>query len=167
MFGIALFYRPVNEFLRKITRADRAPRYLSRVVKRVNTGVTLYVCVTVATLPLCIQYFGYIATYGLFANLILLPILVLAFQLSIVAVTTWVGGVLLFVVNPLISIVIFAAGAMSNFWGAQIFLANSGALNIAWWAGLMFLSRFIFLSRRIKYTIAGALLLVYTFSFFV
>ena len=178
MFGIALFFRPIKDFLDKIvhvrprdqntrTGSHPTPAWCAKFLDRITTGVTLYCCVTVATLPLCIQYFGYIATYGIVSNLFLLPILVLAFQVSVATAVTWVGGAVLFLINPLISFVIFASGAISNLWGAQIFLQNTGGLNIFWWLGLIFLSRFVFLRGRVKYTIAGVLLMVYTVGFFI
>jgi len=159
MFGIALFYMPIEKLFKKIIKKS----YLNFLVR----GLSMYTCVTIMTLPFVIRMFGVFPTYGLFANILFLPILTLAFCVSVFAVVTWMGHVLLYPVDLLLTGLHSVMSSMSGWWGSQIHLSNGGMWWLAYFVAMICFSRFLFVRPLYKYSVAGLLIGVYLIGFLV
>ena len=157
MFGIAFFYQPIQNLLK---RKLKIPRFF------IN-GMAIYFCVTISTLPLVIMYFNAIPVFGLVTNLFFLPILVLGFKMSVIALTTWLGGSLLYVVNKLVALVRIGTNAIARIPFAQIHVSNDGYWFLVYFLALILCSRFIFIRPLYKYPAATMLFGIYFISLFV
>jgi ComEC/Rec2-related protein len=151
MLGIAMFLRPINNML---TQRARLPEFIAR-------GASMYLCTLLVCAPLMIETFGRISIVGIFANVLLLPLLILGFQLSVVAVTTYIGMPLLYIVNLIVNFAVSASVFMANLQLSAINLNSSGSWFLFYFLGLIFTTRFIFLKRRYKYPIATICIGVY------
>jgi len=166
MFGIALFYRPVSNFLKR-SLIPTAPRWMYKTHMFFIKGITLYIVVHIATIPLVILHFGAFPIYGILSNALFLPLLIIAFKLSVVALVTFVGGSLFYVVDVLVSVVRVWSGAVANVSFAVINVDAWGYWFLAYWAGVILMSRFIFLKPIYRYPMVVILLTVYIVGFLV
>ena len=166
MAGIALFMRPTTDLLQK-TIHPRAPRAVRAVQNFLIKGTALYWCTTVLTLPIIIKYFGYVPVFGIISNLLILPVLVLCFQVVVIAVATWVGGPLLYAANYLIDYVRWGAYTLARVPGAVIHAANGGYWFLFFFISCILMTRFVFLPRRIKYAAAAVFMCLYMIGFLV
>jgi competence protein ComEC len=164
MFGIAILFKPIKDLLQKIS-FKRAPNVLGKIQNKITDGISLYICVTVSTLPLVIKYFGYFPLYGVISNLLILPMLVLAFQICVAALLTGTGAILLPMTNHVVTFTRRCVNFVANLPHAQIFLSNGGVWFWLYFLGLIFCTRFIFVKNSYKYTAAVLLFLIYCIGF--
>lgn len=154
VLGIAFFQKPVGDF---VGRFIKRPKFLA-------DGITLYFCTAVMWLPLTIQYFGYVPTLGLFANILFLPILLFCFQICVVTLATFLTYPLLYIASLLLSSVLPIIHWLGNLSFSRIYIQGSGYFFLLYFVGLIFLTRFIFMRPRYKYPIAAVLMGVYVLS---
>jgi len=150
LLGIALFYQPLDRWLKQ--KFVKLPYKVSRSL---SGAIAMYLSTTVMTVPLLINYFGLIGIFGMFTNLLLMPVLMLGFQMSVVALITVIGFPLLWIADLLVRFVI----AGSEFLTGVVRIQGSGYFYVLFLAALVLGSRFIFVSKRTKF-IAFATLMV-------
>lgn len=166
MIGIALFQHPVEKFMNKAI-IKRAPNWLERIQRFINKGFTMQCCVMVASFPIILKYFGVFPVFGMIVNILLLPVLILAFQVAILALVTYVAFPLLYLAEYLIKFVLWGTQVLATAPFAQIPISNGGYWLLFYFAALFVMSRFVFMKRKYKY-IAGAILLcIYSIGFLV
>ena len=166
MLGIALFYMPTERLLKR-TLIKKTPNWVNTCQMFLIRGVSMYVAVNIAIFPLLVKMFGVFPTYGLICNLIFVPILALSFCISLVALLTWVGQILLYPVDWLVTFVRLGMGEITSWWGAQIHISNGGAWFLAYLVAMILTTRFVFVRPLYKYCAAGALFGVYLIGFLV
>ena len=166
MFGIALFYQPINKRLEKLI-IPRSPNWLEWCQRKILGFIAIYFCVMLATWPMLIKYFGYFPIFGIVTSVVFMPILVLAFQLSIIALVTWAGQIFLYVVDPLATFVVAGTRMIAKIPFATIDATNGGYWFLFYLVGLILCTRFVFAPPKIRYSCALALFAVYTIGFFV
>ncbi len=142
VLGIILFYRG----LLKVVRFK---------------SLAMYLAVTIGSLPGVIYYFGYLAVYGIVANLVILPLLVGAFYVGMLAVCTYVAGCLLWLVDPILTLCRQVVTRLSYLPGARLMVSSSAPAIVLYLVALLLLSRFIFLPKKVKYPLAGLLFACY------
>ena len=154
MFGIALFHLPFKNFFMKYLKNE----WLA-------TAVSMYFATTVACLPLMIKYFGMVSIVGIFANVLVLPVIIIAFQISVVAVITWVAFPILYLFEPILVGVLALISWLSKLPLAVINISGGGGdWFLLFMIGLILLSRFIFAPRKYKYTAAAVMIAIYSLS---
>ncbi|MCL2570298.1 MAG: ComEC/Rec2 family competence protein [Firmicutes bacterium] len=160
MFGFALFYRPVADWLGK---------YLgqSRVSKVIVNSLSAYTVTSITTTPFLIYYFGFVSITGFFANVLLIPILLIAFKATFVAIITYVGWPLLHLVDPFIRVILGVTNWLAGARWGTIQLDAVGAWYLFYFVGLFVISRFIFMERRTKIIVASICFGVYVVSLIV
>jgi hypothetical protein len=101
--------------------------------------------------------------YGVIASVVLLPLLVFAFYAGVTAISTFVGGAVLYVAEPLLTFVRAVCGAIDN-----LPLARLEVRTTHWWGiifyllGLIILSRFVFIDKKIRLPLAAVLFACYS-----
>ena len=166
MLGIALFMHPTTKLLQK-TIHPKTPRLLRAIQNFFIKGTAMYVCVTLITLPIVIKFFGYIPVYGIVANLFILPVLVLCFQVVVLSLVTWIAFPLLYPINYLIDFVRWGTKALAGAPGAVIHATNSGYWFIFFIIGIILCTRFIFMPKVYKYSAATFFMVLYCIGFLV
>jgi ComEC/Rec2-related protein len=154
MLGIALFIRPFTNFFRSKLKL---PKWLSN-------SLAIYLATFLAVLPLMLRYFGFVSLLGVITNVLFLPLLVLAFQATLVAVLTWIGFPLLYPVNIALNGIISVTHWLASLPFSHIEISSGGYWFLLYFLGLIFTTRFIFLRRRWKYPIAAILILIFATS---
>ena len=155
MLGIAMFNLPFTKFFRE---KAKLPKWLS-------SALSMYCATFLACLPLMIKYFGFVSLLGLFTNVLFLPLLVLAFQVSFISVLTWVAFPLLYIINVTLDVIISVTHWLASLPFATITTpSGQGYWFLLYFVGLIFTSRFIFLRPRYKYSAAAILILLYGLS---
>lgn len=174
MFGIALFHRPISRWLDKhmllLNRSDTPELGVDHnTTNRVRGGtfrrgvihsIALCIATDITLSPFLIYYFGGYPVIGVFANLAILPILVLAFKAVVTGVITIVGFPLLILVDPFVRFAISANSWISGL-GLYIPLTMNGAWYLFYFLGLILVSRFIFLKNNLRWSLASVFFLVY------
>jgi len=163
MYGIALFSRPVGQGLERITPFAKV-KWLKGFRKGYIKGINLYTTTAITTFPFLIYYFGNFPAIGLFANVLLLPFIILAFQMSVIALFTWVGFPLLWVVDWIVIVCLRIADWFASIDFLRLYISTTGAWYLFYFVGLVFLSRFVFMKRLHKYIVASLLFSVYLVS---
>lgn len=155
ILGIALFYRPVSGFLERRLRLRGVARDCA----------TLCITTDITTFPLLLLYFG-LYPFGIsaVANIILLPIVLLAFQMSIIAIITVIGYPLLFLVDYMVWFILWLSNGLAQINLLRVQLDGGGAWFLVYILGLIILSRYVFLRRRTKLILASACFSVYLVS---
>ena len=157
MLGIALFALPLSNFFEK---KAKLPHWLA-------SAFSMYFATFLGCLPLMIKYFGFVSVVGVFTNLLFLPLMVLAFQISFLAVVTWVAFPLLYVVNIVLDVVISVTQWIASLPFSYVSLAGGGGYwFLLYYVGLVLATRFIFFRGRWKYSAAAILILIYAVSVF-
>ena len=167
VFGIALFGKPLDRAVTNLIRRAKLPTWFDRIMIYLSKGLTMYVCVTAATFPLLIMYFGYFATFGIVTNMLFLPLMVFAFILGMFAIASWVGQFLLAIPNALIEFCRMGTAALTRVPGALVNLHNSGPWFIFFLLAVTALSSFIFIKPKYKFAAASVLFVIYSIGFFV
>jgi len=130
----------------------------------INSGITLYIVTGITVYPLMALYFGSFPIVGLAANMVLLPLLIIAFKFSVIALVTYVGFPLLYVADWLTQAVINASNWLASLSFAQVSLNLSGYWYIFYFIGLFMISRFVFMRKMHKYAVAGVCFGIYAIS---
>jgi len=151
MLGIALFRLPFANFFRKKTKF---PVWLSE-------SLAMYCATFLAVLPFMLRYFGFVSLLGVFTNVLFLPLLVVAFQVSFAAVLTWIAFPLLYLVNIMIDGIVGATQWLASLPFSHITVSGGGFWFLLYFLGLILTTRFIFLRKRYKYPAAAILILIY------
>jgi hypothetical protein len=165
MFGIALLWKPTENLLKK-TIIKRAPNFVNAVQLWFIKALTMQVCVTVATVPFVVMYFGGVPVFGVLVNLLFLPLMILAFQVAFIAVITWVGKFLLYPINHLVDFVKAGTTWLAEIPWARIPITQSGYWFLAYFVALILCSRFVLLRPAYKYSVAAIFFGIYTLGFF-
>jgi competence protein ComEC len=166
MFGIALFYTPINGALEKLI-IPHSPNWLEWIQRKILGFIAIYFCVLITTWPFLIKYFGSIPVFGIITSVIFMPILVLAFQMGIIALVTWVGQFLLYAADPFVTFVRAGVNWISHIPFAQINASNDGWWLLFYLTGIILCTRFVFAPKKIRYSAALCLFAVYMIGFFV
>ncbi|MDR0462478.1 MAG: ComEC/Rec2 family competence protein [Christensenellaceae bacterium] len=166
MLGIAILYRPIENLLKR-TIIQKAPRSVMAVQTWVIKAVTMCLCADISLFPLIVKYFKAVPVFSLFGNLIILPLLILAFQVAVISLVTWVGFFLLYPIEYLLVAVRWMMSLTSRVPFARMHLSNGGAWFLSYFLAIILMSRFVFLPRKYKYPTVAVLLCVYTVGFFV
>lgn len=153
MLGIALFVLPFSNFFKKYVRCN----WLSN-------ALAMYLATFITVLPLMIKYFGFVSLVGIFTNVLFLPLLIVSFQICILAVLTWIAFPLLYFVNAVLDVMISLTHWVSRLPFSHVHVSGGGYAFLLYLLGLMFTTRFIFLRPRYKYSAATFLILIYGIS---
>lgn len=124
-------------------------------------AVALYLSVTIASFPFVLYFFKSVPLYGLLTNVVLVPLLIFCFYLGMFAVSTFVMGTVLWVADPLLTMVRSVSDAISKLPFATVAATGSVPAIIIYLVALILLSRFIFLPRKVKYPLAAVLFTCY------
>jgi len=163
MLGIALFNLPLSNFFKKIFRHNPTSRS-GKAVNWLSTALSMYCATFLGCLPLMIKYFGFVSLLGAITNILFLPLLVIAFQVSFVAILTWVAFPLLYIVNIALDAIIATTHWLASLPFATLSVSGGGYWFLLYFVGLVFTTRFIFLRPKIKYSVAGVLMVIYALS---
>lgn len=123
--------------------------------------LAMYLAVTSTTLPLLIICFDGVSLYGLLANVLIMPLLVLVFYVSMMAVITVIFGAVLWLVDPVLTFARTVLTALSNLPLAMLPVSGPPVIAILYLVAILLCSRFIFLPKKIKYPLAVALFACY------
>lgn len=151
MFGIALFYKPIST---RLQRWIIVPKSFEKFKNWIVAAVTMYFSTSLVTFPFFIRTFGFYPVVSVFANLLLLPIMVLAFQMAVIALVTYVGFPLLYVADIMIRFVLNISHSLANASWAQISVSLEGMWMWFYFFGLVLMSRFVFIKNKYRYPIA-------------
>lgn len=124
-------------------------------------AVAMYLAVMAGAMPIMIYFFGEVPVFGLVANVILQPMLVLTFYLGIFAVGTFVCGAVLWLAEPLLNFVRWVTNAIGQIPWATIPMQHGLSAVFVYLLASIILSRFVFLKPKIKSTLAGVLFTCY------
>ena len=134
-------------------------RGLQRVVRL--KALAMYLAVNIGVLPFMIYCFGYLTVYGVIANLVLVPLLVVAYYVGMLAVSTYLAGCLLWLVDPVLTLASRVCALIARLPNAALMISSPGLAIVLYLVGLLLLSRFVFLSRKVKYPLATLLFACY------
>lgn len=123
--------------------------------------VAMYVAVMLGSLPFMIYFFGSVPLFGLIANVILVPTLILAFHFGVFAVSTFVCGAVLWLAEPMLNFVRWVTRALGELPWATIKVSHSLLAVFVYLGASLLLSRFIFLRPKIKYSLVAVLFTCY------
>jgi len=151
MLGIALFNLPFMNLFKKL------PKWLAR-------ALSMYCATFLACLPLMIRYFGFVSLLGAVTNVLFLPLMCLAFQVCFVALFTWIPFPLLYIVNIALDAIISTTHWLASLPFSHITVSGGGCWFLLYFVGLIFTTRFIFLRKRYKYSIATVFIMVYALT---
>jgi ComEC/Rec2-related protein len=159
VIGIAFFNQPYTKMWNRALRirGGTSPPVRSWLVK----GLAMYSTIIVVWLPLTIRYFGFVPLLGIFTNVLLLPLVILAFQASIISVFTWLTFPVLYLVNIMLNAVIATTSWMASLPFSHINLSVGGYWFLIYYLGLIFTTRYIFTRRRYKYPVAAICILIF------
>lgn len=124
-------------------------------------AVAMYLAVMAGALPFMIYFFGRVSIFGLMANVVLEPLLVIAFYLGIFAVSTFVCGAVLWLAEPLLNFVRWVTNAIGQIPWATIPVQHGLLAILVYWLASVILSRFVFLKPKIKFALSGVLFTCY------
>ena len=159
LIGIALFYQPVDRWLKQ--RLTFLP---CKMARNISGAIAIYLSVTAMTIPILINYFGMFSLVGVIANLVLLPILMLTFQMSVVALLTVVGFPLLYIADYATRAVISTSEWLISHQWSVIRLDGSGYWYVLFFAALIVSSRFVFIGKRAKWVAFSILMFGYVLT---
>ncbi len=123
--------------------------------------VAMYVAVTLGSLPFMVYFFGAVPLFGIVANVILVPLLVLVFYLGMFSVSTFVCGAVLWLAEPLLNFVRWVTTAIGKIPWATIMVSHNLWAVFVYLAASILLSRFIFLKPKLKYPLVAVLFTCY------
>jgi len=149
LLGIALFFQPISTWLKK------------RLPKKIAEPIALYISVYLITFPIIINTFGFFSIVGIITNLVLLPLMVIAFQISAIALLTVVGFPLLWVADLLVRFVVMTSEWLGSQPWSVLRIQGSGYLFVLWTMAMVLSSRFVFTSRRVKFITFSIFMLGY------
>ena len=156
MIGIALLYRPIDNFVRSKIGNSKPSRYVSAII-------AIDLATTIAIFPVMLRFFGFYSLIGVIANLFLLAVIVLAFQLAVIAVFTVIGFPLLWLTDLLLHGVTMGINFIASHpWGVLRTGTQEGYFYLIYFAGLILLSRFVFIKPIYKYMVAATCFVIYT-----
>lgn len=132
-----------------------------------SSTVAMYVAVTLGSFPFIVYFFGSVPLLGIVANVILVPLLMFAFYLSLFAVCTFIGSFVLWIVEPVLNFVTWVTSAIGQIpWATLPITHGLGAIFVYYMATLL-LSRYVFVKPQIKYPLVILLFTCYLTSIMV
>lgn len=126
-----------------------------------SNAVAMYVAVTLGSFPFVVYFFGSVPLLGLIANVVLVPLLMFAFYLSMLAVGTFICGVVMWLVEPVLNLVIWVTSAIGEIPWATLPITHGVAAIIVYYLATLLLSRFVFVKPQIKYPLAVVMFTCY------
>ena len=123
--------------------------------------LAMYLAVNIGSLPFIIYCFGAVAIYGIVANLVLVPLLVVAYYVGMLAVSTYLAGCLLWLVDPLLTVASGVCAGIARLPNATLMVGSPALAIVLYLLGLLLLSRFVLISRKVKYPLATLLFACY------
>jgi len=126
-----------------------------------SNAVAMYVAVTLGSFPFVVYFFGSVPLLGLIANVVLVPLLMFAFYLSMLAVGTFICGVVMWLVEPILNLVIWVTSAIGEIPWATLPITHGVAAIIVYYLATLLLSRFVFVKPQIKYPLAVVMFTCY------
>ena len=153
MLGIAFFRLPIYNTLAFVR------------VHWIRESLALYICTTIITLSIMIKYFQMFSLVGLIANVFVVPLIILTFQASIIALATYIAFPLLWMTAPFLDFATAVTAWMAELPLAYISITGGGGdWFLLYMLGLLFFTRHLFMRRNIKWTIGSILIAVYAVS---
>ena len=126
-----------------------------------SSAVAMYVAVTLGSFPFVVYFFGSVPLLGLIANVVLVPLLMFAFYLSMLAVGTFICGVVMWLVEPILNLVIWVTSAIGEIPWATLPITHGVTAIIVYYLATLLLSRFVFVKPQIKYPLAVVMFTCY------
>ena len=126
-----------------------------------SNAVAMYVAVTLGSFPFVVYFFGSVPLLGLIANVVLVPLLMFAFYLSMLAVGTFICGVVMWLVEPVLNLVIWVTSAIGEIPWATLPITHGVTAIIVYYLATLLLSRFVFVKPQIKYPLAVVMFTCY------
>ncbi len=126
-----------------------------------SSAVAMYVAVTLGSFPFVVYFFGSVSLLGLIANVVLVPLLMFAFYLSMLAVGTFICGVVMWLVEPILNLVIWVTSAIGEITWATLPITHGVTAIIVYYLATLLLSRFVFVKPQIKYPLAVVMFTCY------
>lgn len=112
-----------------------------------------------------IKYFQMFSLVGLIANVFVVPLIILTFQASIIALATYIAFPLLWMTAPFLDFATAVTAWMAELPLAYISITGGGGdWFLLYMLGLLFFTRHLFMRRNIKWTIGSILIAVYAVS---
>lgn len=124
-------------------------------------SIAMYLAVTIASFPFVVYFFGAVPLYGVIANVVLVPLLILCFYVGMFAVSTFLMGAVLWLTEPLLTFVRSVSEAITKLPLATLSVSSSFPAIIIYLLGLIIMSRFVFLKPKVKYPLAAVLFACY------
>ena len=126
-----------------------------------SSPVAMYLAVTLCSFPLLVYFFGSVPVLAIVANVVLVPLLMLAFYLGFFTCVTFVCGALLWLAEPALNLVRWVMAAIGKLPWAILPLSHGLLAVFVFLLATLIMSRFVFLKPQIKYTLAGVLFTCY------
>lgn len=126
-----------------------------------SSPVAMYLAVTLSSFPFLVYFFGEVPVLAIVANVILVPLLMLAFYLGFFAVVTFVCGAVLWIAEPALNFVRWVISAIGELSWSTLPLSHGLPAVFVYLIATLLLSRFIFLKPKFKYPLAAALFTCY------
>ncbi len=126
-----------------------------------SSAVAMYVAVTLGSFPFVVYFFGSVPLLGLIANVVLVPLLMCAFYLAMLSVGTFICGVVMWLVEPILNLVIWVTSAIGEIPWATLTITHGVTAIIVYYLATLLLSRFVFVKRQIKYPLAVVMFTCY------
>ena len=164
LLGIALFYRPVYDW-----HMRHLPKWRGKFGQSLNRGFSAAMALNIVTnimiFPFLLGTFGNFPLISFVSNILLLPIITLSFQACVVALLTYVGYPLLWIVDRAIWFVLWASDWMGQLSWQRLDIVQHGFWYLFLLFGLVLLTRFVFFKKRIhRYLAVGTCFAIYTVS---
>ncbi|MBS7401637.1 MAG: ComEC/Rec2 family competence protein [Eubacteriales bacterium] len=124
-------------------------------------SIAMYLSVMLGSFPFFVYFFGGEPLFGIVSEVVLVPLLVVSFYLGVFAVSTFVCGAVLYLAEPLLSLVRWVADGISRISWAVLPMHHSLPAIFVYLVLALLLSRFVFLKPKTKYSLAGVLFTCY------
>lgn len=124
-------------------------------------AIAMYLAVTLCSFPFMVYFFGSIPVLAIVANVVLVPLLMLAFYLGFFTIVTFVCGALLWIAEPLLNLVRWIISAIGELSWATLPISHGLLAVFVFLIATLVMSRFVFLKPKIKYSLAGVLFSCY------
>ncbi len=124
-------------------------------------SIAMYLSVTFGSFPFFVYFFGGELIFGVVSSVALVPLLVVSFYCGMFAVVTSIGGAVLYLAEPLLSLVRWVANGMARLPCSIIPIKQNIPAILVYLLAAMILSRFVFLKPKTKYVLSAVLFTCY------
>ncbi len=150
VLGIIMFYKPISQPFKERTK--------SKLFKKIIDSISITLSANVFLLPICINVFNSVAVYMVVSNLLILPLVTIAF--SLIIITAFLSlvyggfGVLYYVVEYPINAIRWISESLFKLPYTTITTQSLGIITPILLIMIVMLSRFVLLKQNTKVTLS-------------